>query len=343
MKNLHRSKTWAASLDQDAPSVYARIAEPDSLPQWHPAFCRAVRREDGMLVAETPRGAVPFDWVRNDHARVIDLIVKRRDAPPMLTAIRVLPAGEGCEVTMTLVRPEGLPESLFQDGIRWTETALRNLRKAPAAPPRPEPTSTKDVGPSEAGAPESSAALEPAPAEPLIPASNRKLFIGNLPYDWTEEQLRAHFAGAGEVTAAAIARFRRRGGRSRGFGFVEMATEEQAQAAITHLHESLAGSRKILVRVSKSQENRQEEKDEAPADAQPSQETSPAPAPAARPRSRPPHRSRGGRSRSPSREPRRSRRPLHLESAHHDDAPEIVNNSGYEYFPRRSSAEKAES
>ncbi len=60
----------------------------------------------------------------------------------------------------------------------------------------------------------------------------RKLFVGGLPYRTTGDELRDAFAQAGEVASASIVT-ERETGRSRGFGFVEMATDEAAQNAIT--------------------------------------------------------------------------------------------------------------
>lgn len=58
-----------------------------------------------------------------------------------------------------------------------------------------------------------------------------KLYVGGIPYSTTEADLREAFAGAGEVTSVAII-IDRMSGRSKGFGFVEMADESGAQAAI---------------------------------------------------------------------------------------------------------------
>ena len=60
---------------------------------------------------------------------------------------------------------------------------------------------------------------------------NKKLYIGNLPYEATVDQLKEHFAQAGSV-ADAVVITDKYSGRSRGFGFVEMATEEEAKKAI---------------------------------------------------------------------------------------------------------------
>jgi len=60
---------------------------------------------------------------------------------------------------------------------------------------------------------------------------NKRLYVGGIPYSSTEETLKDAFAQAGEVTSVRII-LDRMTGRSRGFGFVEMSTEEEAQKAI---------------------------------------------------------------------------------------------------------------
>ncbi|HYD93663.1 MAG TPA: RNA-binding protein [Candidatus Paceibacterota bacterium] len=61
--------------------------------------------------------------------------------------------------------------------------------------------------------------------------ANTKLYVGGIPYTSTEDTLKAAFEEAGQVTSASII-MDRMTGRSRGFGFVEMADEAGAQAAI---------------------------------------------------------------------------------------------------------------
>jgi RNA recognition motif-containing protein len=74
----------------------------------------------------------------------------------------------------------------------------------------------------------------------------KKLFVGNLSYTITEEQLRTLFSEAGEVASVALISDRTTG-QPRGFGFVEMATEEAAQAAISQLNGREVNQRKITV------------------------------------------------------------------------------------------------
>lgn len=63
----------------------------------------------------------------------------------------------------------------------------------------------------------------------------KKLYVGGIPYSSTEDGLKAAFSQAGEVTSAAII-IDKMTGRSKGFGFVEMANEADAQKAIEMWH-----------------------------------------------------------------------------------------------------------
>lgn len=65
---------------------------------------------------------------------------------------------------------------------------------------------------------------------------NKKLYVGNLPFTAEESQLQALFAGDGRQVASVRILSDRETGRSRGFGFVEMATPEDAQKAIEALN-----------------------------------------------------------------------------------------------------------
>ena len=75
---------------------------------------------------------------------------------------------------------------------------------------------------------------------------NNKLFVGSLPWALTDQELGNHFASAGQVLSAKII-IDKASGRSKGFGFVEMATPEEAQNAISTLNGSDLGGRQISV------------------------------------------------------------------------------------------------
>jgi RNA recognition motif-containing protein len=63
----------------------------------------------------------------------------------------------------------------------------------------------------------------------------KKLYVGNLSYHTTQSELESHFAQVGEVVEAVVVQDRETG-RSRGFGFVEMADDRSAAAAIEQLN-----------------------------------------------------------------------------------------------------------
>ncbi len=73
-----------------------------------------------------------------------------------------------------------------------------------------------------------------------------KLYVGNLNYDTTEDDVRALFAPYGTVSSLKLINDRDTG-RPKGFGFVEMATDEEAQAAITGLNSREIDGRRIKV------------------------------------------------------------------------------------------------
>ena len=73
-----------------------------------------------------------------------------------------------------------------------------------------------------------------------------KIYVGNLSYEVTEEDLRQEFGAFGEVTSANIITDKY-SGRPKGFGFVEMATKSEAEAAITGLNGKTLKERTIVV------------------------------------------------------------------------------------------------
>jgi RNA recognition motif-containing protein len=84
---------------------------------------------------------------------------------------------------------------------------------------------------------------------------NNKLFVGSLPFRLTEEELANHFAQAGKVLSAKIINDKMTG-RSKGFGFVEMSTEEEAQKALSMLNGSELDGRTLNVDMAKPLEPR---------------------------------------------------------------------------------------
>ena len=74
----------------------------------------------------------------------------------------------------------------------------------------------------------------------------RRLYVGNLPYKATDEELTTLFSTVGDVASARVMRDMATG-RARGFGFVEMTTDEAAAKAIEKLHQHQMDGRAIVV------------------------------------------------------------------------------------------------
>jgi len=83
-----------------------------------------------------------------------------------------------------------------------------------------------------------------------------KLFVGSLSYSVTDDQLQDAFAAFGTVVSAKVI-MDRETGRSKGFGFVEMSSEDEAQAAIKEMNGKDVGGRAVTVSEARPQENRE--------------------------------------------------------------------------------------
>ena len=83
----------------------------------------------------------------------------------------------------------------------------------------------------------------------------KKLYVGNLSYDTTDAMLEQLFAEYGTVQSAQVI-MDRDAGRSKGFGFVEMGSDQEAQAAIAGLSGKQVGGRSLTVNEAKPREDR---------------------------------------------------------------------------------------
>lgn len=84
---------------------------------------------------------------------------------------------------------------------------------------------------------------------------NNKLYVGNLAYSVRDSDLEQQFAEFGSVSSAKVM-MERDTGRSKGFGFVEMSSAEEAQAAIDGLNGTQMGGRALTVNVARPMEPR---------------------------------------------------------------------------------------
>jgi RNA recognition motif-containing protein len=100
---------------------------------------------------------------------------------------------------------------------------------------------------------------------------SKKLFVGNLPFDVNDADLATVLAVAGKVTRANVI-INKKSGRSKGYGFVEMETEEMAQDAVRKFEGATLNERPITVQLATPKqvaEAKEEAKAEAPAETPP--------------------------------------------------------------------------
>ena len=86
---------------------------------------------------------------------------------------------------------------------------------------------------------------------------NKRLYVGSLSYDTTDQSLRELFVTAGTVASAEVISDRY-SGRSKGFGFVEMETEEGAEKAVSQLNGTNLDGREISVAEARPRRERRE-------------------------------------------------------------------------------------
>lgn len=87
-----------------------------------------------------------------------------------------------------------------------------------------------------------------------------KLYVGNLPYSTTEDDLREQFAAYGAVTSASLITDRETG-RSKGFGFVEFENDDDAKKAIDALNGQDFGGRSLVVNEARPKTERPERRE----------------------------------------------------------------------------------
>jgi RNA recognition motif-containing protein len=80
------------------------------------------------------------------------------------------------------------------------------------------------------------------------------IYVGNLNWTMTDQDLQDLFIPFGTVSSAKIVTDKFKGNRSKGFGFVEMSSDDEARAAIAALHQSDVGGRNIIVNESQPRE-----------------------------------------------------------------------------------------
>lgn len=335
-----KAKTINTTIHCSPQRAIAFLSDPQNLPRWHRAFCRSVRREGEGWMVQTHRKTVPLQILRDDRSGVVDFLFKFDADFEWLVPSRVLANGNGSELVLTLIQPDGTSDADYHRHLQWAFDALRDAKKL-LEQEQPAPTSaevpTESVETTDdSEKPERRSEETPIPTGPV---SAFRLFVRGFPMEWTENQLREHFTASGTVSKAEVARFRRTG-KSRGFGFIEMATEEETHKAIQTINGSMIGTRTVTVRLSReslraanggaSDESQENPGNEAVAPTE-------VPKRHDRPRRSARHEGRrDGRPNANERGPQRRRLPGGT------DRNAVIETGGYEFFPRGQKSESPE-
>lgn len=125
---------------------------------------------------------------------------------------------------------------------------LFGIGKPKKKPTRKKPTSNKNSRPKRTKV---TRPKREHKAPEKIPITTGRLYVGNLPYKTTDEELKELFNQAGETLSAEVVRHRRNN-RSKGYAFVEMADAETAQKAASQMNEYIYLERKLIVNGAKS-------------------------------------------------------------------------------------------
>lgn len=147
--------------------------------------------------------------------------------------------------------PKPVPLTFWQKVLKFF-----GLYKEPVRPPRKRkgtPTETPDAEPAQGSkkAPKSGTRIAKTAAREPKPVESTRLYLGNLSYDASEYELEDLFKGVGSVRNVEIV-YNRNTHKSKGYGFIEMATIDEAKRAVEVLHDQPFMGRKMIVSGAKS-------------------------------------------------------------------------------------------
>jgi hypothetical protein len=123
------ARTLGIAIRRDWCEVYERFWRPESFPQWASGLSRADLRQVGDTWRATgPEGPISIRFTPRNEFGVMDHWVDLGGGREIYVPLRVIAAGEGCLVTLTLFRQPGMTDSVFAADAGWIERDLRALK-----------------------------------------------------------------------------------------------------------------------------------------------------------------------------------------------------------------------
>jgi hypothetical protein len=123
------ARTLSIAIRRDWREVYERFWRPESFPQWASGLSQADLREvGGTWRATGPEGPISIRFTPHNAFGVMDHWVDLGGGREVYVPLRVIAAGEGCLVSLTLLRQLGMTDSAFAADADWIERDLRALK-----------------------------------------------------------------------------------------------------------------------------------------------------------------------------------------------------------------------
>lgn len=135
MATLNEATTISTVIARDPREVYAFVANPANVPRWARGLGTSIACVDGRWVAQTPRGPVAFRFATHNEFGVLDHYVSPAPGVEIYVPMRVVAAGDGSLVMLTLFRQPGMSAAEFardQELVRADLQVLKDVLEGDA-------------------------------------------------------------------------------------------------------------------------------------------------------------------------------------------------------------------
>ena len=124
------AKHVSVAVERPADVVYAYASNPANLPSWAAGLVAGtIRRVDDEWIAESPMGTIRIRFAEQNPYGVLDHRVTPPDGDAQMNPMRVVPNGDGAELTFTLFRRPGVSDEAFAADAAQVEADLRRLKE----------------------------------------------------------------------------------------------------------------------------------------------------------------------------------------------------------------------
>jgi hypothetical protein len=124
----YESRYIGVSVDRQPDEVYAFASGPENLPKWATGLGESIKRANGEWVVQSPTGTVKLRFAERNDFGVLDHDVTLESGETVHNPIRVVPNGEGSEVSFILFRRPDMSDEKFAEDAAWVQKDLRILK-----------------------------------------------------------------------------------------------------------------------------------------------------------------------------------------------------------------------